>query len=79
MPALWNDSLAAQPRHYPSSIGKELAAFLCLVPERPLHAHVARHNVGSIRVLEKCGFTIEREERAEEVGIDGAELVLVRR
>jgi RimJ/RimL family protein N-acetyltransferase len=23
---------------------------------RPLHAHVAVHNVGSIRVLEKCGF-----------------------
>jgi RimJ/RimL family protein N-acetyltransferase len=23
---------------------------------RPLHAYVAAHNVGSIRVLEKCGF-----------------------
>ena len=30
---------------------------------RPLYAHVARHNVGSIRVLEKCGF---RRERAQE-------------
>jgi RimJ/RimL family protein N-acetyltransferase len=30
---------------------------------RPLSAHVARHNVGSIRVLEKCGF---RRDRAQE-------------
>ena len=28
------------------------------VEERPLHAHVAQHNVGSIRVLEKCGFEV---------------------
>ncbi|MDQ3914400.1 MAG: GNAT family N-acetyltransferase [Actinomycetota bacterium] len=33
-----------------------LAHLLELVPERPLHAHVAAHNAGSIRVLEKCGF-----------------------
>ena len=26
------------------------------IPERPLHAWVAASNVGSIRVLEKCGF-----------------------
>jgi hypothetical protein len=31
---------------------------------RPLYAHVAKHNVASIRVLEKCGFTVDREERA---------------
>ena len=34
-----------------------LKAFLDRVRERPLFAHVARHNAGSIRVLEKCGFT----------------------
>jgi RimJ/RimL family protein N-acetyltransferase len=33
---------------------------------------VAKHNVGSIRVLEKCGFSLEREESAEV-----AELVFV--
>ncbi|HEY7661337.1 MAG TPA: GNAT family N-acetyltransferase [Actinomycetota bacterium] len=33
-----------------------LAAFLREEPERPLFAHVATTNVGSIRVLEKCGF-----------------------
>jgi RimJ/RimL family protein N-acetyltransferase len=44
---------------------RALAAFLHLVTERPLHAHVAKHNVGSIRVLEKCGFSLELEESAE--------------
>jgi RimJ/RimL family protein N-acetyltransferase len=34
-----------------------LSAFLAELPERPLFAHVAEHNVGSIRVLEKCGFS----------------------
>ena len=33
-------------------------------PTRPLHAHVAAHNVGSIRVLEKCGFRRDREREA---------------
>ena len=33
-----------------------LAAFLQVVEPRPLHARVARHNLASIRVLEKCGF-----------------------
>jgi RimJ/RimL family protein N-acetyltransferase len=35
-----------------------LSMFLRLVADRPLHAHVARHNVASIRVLEKCGFSL---------------------
>jgi RimJ/RimL family protein N-acetyltransferase len=47
------------------------------VTERPLYAHVAKHNAGSIRVLEKCGFRVEREESVEDVGNDVAELVLV--
>ena len=33
-----------------------LSEFLTLVRVRPLYAHVAKHNLGSIRVLEKCGF-----------------------
>ena len=33
-----------------------LAAFLLLEPIRPLHAGVAKHNLASIRVLQKCGF-----------------------
>jgi RimJ/RimL family protein N-acetyltransferase len=37
-----------------------LSAFLCLEQTRPLYAAVAKHNVASIRVLQKCGFTITR-------------------
>jgi RimJ/RimL family protein N-acetyltransferase len=47
------------------------------VTERPLYAHVAKHNAGSIRVLEKCGFCVEREERVADAGKGVAELVLV--
>jgi RimJ/RimL family protein N-acetyltransferase len=42
-----------------------LAHFLRIVTTRPLYAHVVRHNLASIRVLEKCGFTHEREESGE--------------
>ncbi len=42
---------------------KALSEFLCHVKARPLYAHVAKHNVGSIRVLEKCGFTICGEDK----------------
>ena len=35
-----------------------LSAFLELEQRRPLYAGVARHNLASIRVLQKCGFTL---------------------
>ena len=38
-----------------------LKAFLSQVPSRPIYAHVARHNPGSVRVLEKCGFQVDEE------------------
>jgi RimJ/RimL family protein N-acetyltransferase len=44
-----------------------LAKFIDQVPERPLYAHVAKHNIGSRKVLEKCGFTIQREEKVDEI------------
>ena len=53
-----------------------LAMFILRVADRPLHAYVVKHNVASIRVLEKCGFTIcpkatgvlgETEDGVEEV------------
>ena len=54
---------------------RALTAFLKQVTGRPLFAHVAKHNVGSIRVLEKCGFTLDR---SEDVASDGVvEVVLV--
>ncbi len=42
---------------------KALSEFLGYVEARPLYAHVAKHNVASIRVLEKCGFTICGEDK----------------
>jgi RimJ/RimL family protein N-acetyltransferase len=37
---------------------RALAAFLDELTARPLRAHVATSNLGSIRVLEKCGFAL---------------------
>jgi RimJ/RimL family protein N-acetyltransferase len=42
-----------------------VASFVDEVPTRPLHAHVAVRNVGSIRVLEKCGFRRDRRREME--------------
>jgi len=42
---------------------RALAAFLDHAKTRPLYAHVAKHNIGSRRVLEKCGFTIVGEDK----------------
>jgi RimJ/RimL family protein N-acetyltransferase len=38
-----------------------LGAFLAEHPPRPLFARVAADNLGSIRVLEKCGFVVSGE------------------
>ena len=38
-----------------------VAAFVQEVPRRPLFAFVAEHNMGSRRVLEKCGFEFQEE------------------
>lgn len=41
---------------------RALFAFIGHDKARPLHAYVAKNNVASIRVLEKCGFTIAGED-----------------
>jgi RimJ/RimL family protein N-acetyltransferase len=41
---------------------RALVEFLRLEVRRPLYANVARHNGASVRVLQKCGFLISREE-----------------
>jgi RimJ/RimL family protein N-acetyltransferase len=46
-----------------------LTSFLEVVQERPLHAYVAAHNLGSIRVLEKCGFCPTGEPYAAADGV----------
>jgi RimJ/RimL family protein N-acetyltransferase len=43
---------------------RALSEFLELVTARPLYAHVAKDNIASIRVLEKCGFTVSRRVKA---------------
>ena len=40
-----------------------LSELLNILPIRPLFAHVAKSNVGSRKVLEKCGFAVSREEK----------------
>ena len=40
-----------------------LVKFLDLIEFRPLYARAAKDNIASIRVLEKCGFTVIREDR----------------
>jgi RimJ/RimL family protein N-acetyltransferase len=52
---------------------RALAEFLIHETARPLYAGVAKHNVASIRVLEKCGFRVLEEA----VRDDGFEEVLL--
>jgi RimJ/RimL family protein N-acetyltransferase len=59
----WGRGLASQA----------LAELVGIVDARPLHAHVAKSNAASIRVLEKCGF-VKVEEHTGDDGI--GELVL---
>jgi len=50
--------------HWGKGIASEaLRQFLAFVHERPLYGRVAKHNPASIRVLEKSGFVILREEK----------------
>ncbi|MQA74441.1 MAG: GNAT family N-acetyltransferase [Solirubrobacterales bacterium] len=49
---------------------RALSAFLGHDRARPLRAHVATTNRGSIRVLEKCGFTVAGEERGSSAAGD---------
>lgn len=56
-----------------------LALFVEEVSIRPLHAHVAVHNVGSMRVLEKCGFRRDQVQDATASALDDGleELIFV--
>src|SRR6185312_1527530 len=40
-----------------------LTTFLLREPSRPLRARVAKDNIASLRVLQKCGFAIVGEDR----------------
>ncbi|MGI0149175.1 MAG: GNAT family N-acetyltransferase, partial [Thermoplasmata archaeon] len=42
---------------------RALSLFLREVTMRPLYASAAKDNVASLRVLQKCGFTVSRVEK----------------
>ncbi len=44
-------------------VSESLKQFLGQEMRRPLFAHVAKHNLASLRVLEKCGFKVIREDK----------------
>jgi RimJ/RimL family protein N-acetyltransferase len=56
-----------------------LTQFLDLIKTRPLYAHVAKHNIASKRVLEKCGFKIAAEDKffSKIFGEDIEEYILI--
>ena len=67
--AYWGRGIATQA----------LRAFLAQVnPVRPMYARVAKDNTGSLRVLEKCGFTIagQVQEFASALDDDTEEWIL---
>jgi RimJ/RimL family protein N-acetyltransferase len=55
-----------------------LRLFLAVLPAQPLFARVAADNAGSLRVLEKCGFTVLGHETsfANARGADIVETIL---
>ncbi|MFB7741833.1 GNAT family N-acetyltransferase [Streptomyces sp. NPDC056132] len=58
--------------HWGRGIATEaLAALIELDTVRPLHAHAAADNAGSIRVLEKCGFVVTGRSRGFAQARDG--------
>jgi carbonic anhydrase len=56
---------------------RALRLLLGEVTARPLYAYVAKHNVGSVRVLQKCGFEVSREEQVSVRGQRIDELLMV--
>ncbi len=42
---------------------RAVAAFVAAIDQRPLYARVASDNLGSLRVLQRCGFTVIGTER----------------
>jgi RimJ/RimL family protein N-acetyltransferase len=54
-----------------------LSAFLRLEQTRPLYAGVAKHNAASIRVLQKCGFTLLGPDNAAANEADATHVLLM--
>ena len=64
--ALWGRGIASEA----------LSAFLCLEQRRPLCAGVARHNIASMRVLQKCGFNLLETSSDQEPETTGKSHIL---
>ena len=65
------------PEYWGKGVATRALASLLPLLTRPLYAHVAQHNVASIRVLQKCGFTILGKAKTSSAsGSDVEELVL---
>lgn len=58
---------------------RALSAFLGHLEARPLYARAAKDNIASLRVLEKCGFTIVGEDKgfANARGEEVEEFILI--
>ena len=65
--ALWGRGIASEA----------LSAFLCLEQTRPLYAGVAPHNIASMRVLQKCGFTVCESAIDQEPELAGESHILL--
>jgi len=65
--------------HWGKGIASEaLSQFLVEVAVRPLYARVAKQNLASIRVLQKCGFEMYGEDTfTDPEGRTGTEFILV--
>lgn len=58
---------------------RALSEFLGHVTTRPLYARVAKHNVASLRVLEKCGFSVSGHDTAPaDTGGENVEEVILK-
>jgi RimJ/RimL family protein N-acetyltransferase len=53
-----------------------LSAFLSLEQTRPLYAGVAKHNVASLRVLQKCGFKLSHSVEEASNDADASHVLL---
>lgn len=58
---------------------RALEEFLEQIDTRPLYAHVAKQNIASRRVLEKCGFVVSGEDKffSQILGDDIEEYILI--
>ena len=74
----WNVGYWVGREHWGKGIASAaLSQLVESVAQRPLVGRVAKHNVASIRVLEKCGFTLVGEEPYKRSdGEPGAELIM---